>query len=101
MKILVIDIETTGFLNSGGTIVEVGMVELCLETGEKKIVFDSLCHEPGPNLTLEHVQKSWIVQNGYITVDEIRNSPRLSGLLPEIQLHVSSYHGVTAFNLQK
>ena len=41
MKILIIDIETTGFLPDG-KIVEVGAVELCLETGNKKIIFDKV-----------------------------------------------------------
>ena len=44
-KILVIDIETTGFQKQGGSIVEVGIVELDLETGKAEIIFDSLCRE--------------------------------------------------------
>ena len=35
-RILVIDLETTGFLQSGGKIIEVGIVGLNLETGAKK-----------------------------------------------------------------
>jgi len=34
MKILILDIETTGFLQSGGKIVEVGIVELNLLNGD-------------------------------------------------------------------
>lgn len=97
MEVLIIDIETTGFLNAGGKIVEVGMVALDLDTGSKRIVFDSLCHERP--ITLEHVEQSWIVKNKYITVDEIRNSPQLTELLPEIQAVVNGYPaGATAFN---
>jgi len=44
-RILVIDLETTGFLQSGGKIIEVGIVGLNLETGAKKILFNELCHE--------------------------------------------------------
>ena len=35
-KILVVDIETTNFLQRGGLIVEVGIVELDTETGESQ-----------------------------------------------------------------
>jgi len=45
MKILILDIETTGFLNQGGKIVEIGLVELDLSNGNTKIVFDEVCHE--------------------------------------------------------
>ena len=37
MKIGIIDIETTGFLQNGGKIVEVGIVELNLENGIFKL----------------------------------------------------------------
>jgi DNA polymerase III epsilon subunit-like protein len=97
MKILVIDIETTGFINSGGKIVKVGIVSLDLTNGDREIVFSSLVHEIG--ITLEEVQKSWIVQNGYITMEEIRYSPNLSTKLAEIQAIISAHeHGATAFN---
>jgi DNA polymerase III epsilon subunit-like protein len=56
MRIGVIDIETTGFLKNGGKIVEVGIVELDLETGDKKIVFDEVTHEIG--ITKEEVSNS-------------------------------------------
>ena len=97
MKILVIDIETTGFINSGGKIVEVGIVSLDLTNGNREIIFSSLVHEHP--ITLEEVQKSWIVQSGYITVEEIRTSPMLSEKLAEIQAIISAHeHGATAFN---
>lgn len=97
MKILVIDIETTGFQNQGGKICEVGIVSLDLSNGNKEIVFNSLCHERP--ITREHVQDSWIVKNGYITVEEIQNSPYLPSILAEIQNVINSYpNGATAFN---
>lgn len=97
MKILVIDIETTGFLKQGGKIVEVGIVSLDLESGKKEIVFNSLVHERP--ITIQEVENSWIVQNGYITVEEIRTSPMLSEKLAEIQSIISAHeHGATAFN---
>lgn len=96
-KILILDIETTGFLQKGGKIVEIGLVELCLETGAKKIVFDEVCHERG--ISLEEVQESWIVQNSTLTVDAIRNSKPLDKLQSEIQSLLDQYSdGATAFN---
>jgi len=83
MKILVIDIETTGFLKEGGKIVEIGIVSLDLDNGQKEILYDKLVHERP--ITLKEVESSWIVQNGYITVDEIRNSTQLVNELPDIQ----------------
>jgi DNA polymerase-3 subunit epsilon len=44
--ILVVDIETTGFLNQGGLIIEIGIVKLNLENGEISPAFNSLIREP-------------------------------------------------------
>jgi len=96
-KILIIDIETTGFLTAGGKIVEVGIVELNLANGERKIIFSEVCHENG--ITKEEVEKSWIVNNSTLTVDEIRHSKNLNVLKPRIQAILNSYPaGATAFN---
>jgi DNA polymerase-3 subunit epsilon len=96
-KILIIDIETTGFLSDNGKIVEVGIVELDIVTGEKKILFDSICHERP--ITLEHVENSWIVKNSDLTVEQIRQSKQLKDLIPEIQSIINKYTlGATAFN---
>lgn len=96
-KILIIDIETTGFLQKGGKIVEIGIVELDLSTGERKVVFDQVCHEKG--ITLKEVEDSWIVKNSDLTVEAIRNSKNLEKLRPEIQSILDEYKsGATAFN---
>ena len=96
-KILIIDIETTNFLNGGGKIVEVGMVELNLANGKTKIVFDKICHEKG--ITKKECEKSWIVKNSTLTFELIRKSKRLDVLHPEIQKIISSYPlGCTMYN---
>lgn len=96
-KILIIDIETTNFLQKGGKIVEVGMVELDLSNGEKKIVFDKVTHEKG--ITKDEVEGAWIIENSTLTVEDIRTSRRLDKLKPEIQEIIYEYeHGCTAFN---
>ena len=43
-KILILDIETTGFLQQNGKIVEIGIVELDLENGQREIIFNEVCH---------------------------------------------------------
>lgn len=96
-KILIVDIETTGFLQEGGKIVEVGIVELDLSSGDKKIVFDQVTHEKG--ITREEVENSWIVKNSTLTIEDIRTSKSLDLLRSEIQSILNSYqHGSTAYN---
>ena len=97
MKILIIDIETTGFLKSGGKIVEVGIVELNLINGERKIIFDEVTHETG--ITRLEVETSWIVANSNLEVEDVRLSQNLKQLLPQIQTIITSYpNGATAYN---
>jgi len=96
-KILVIDLETTGFLQQGGKIIEVGIVGLNLETGNKKILFNEVCHERP--LTRKEVEDSWIVKNSTITVEAIQNSRQLRFLAPKIQELLNKYPaGATAYN---
>ena len=96
-KILIIDIETTGFSHRSAKIVEIGIVELNLATGEKQIVFDQVCQEQGT--TIEEIEKSWIVENSTLTTEEILAAKFLHDLSPEIQDIINKYeHGATAFN---
>lgn len=96
-KILIIDIETTGFLQQGGKIVEVGIVELDLSNGNREIIFDSVCWETG--LTEKEVDESWIVKNSDLTKEAIKTSKNLKVLQPEIQQILNQYPlGATAFN---
>lgn len=96
MKILIIDIETTGFQGQGGKIAEIGIVELCLNSGEKKIVFDKVIN---PNLETDKIKNSWIVQNGYMTTEDILNGVNFETVKEEIQSIINSYpEGATAFN---
>lgn len=96
-KILILDIETTNFLNRNGKIVEVGLVELDLSNGQRKIVFDQVTHETG--ITLEEVEESWIIQNSDLTMEEIRHSKNLKLYHEEIQNIINSYpDGATAYN---
>lgn len=96
-KILVLDLETTGFLNENGKIVEIGIVELDLDTGDCKIIYNQVCHEKG--ITLEDVANSWIVQNSDLNIEQIKYSPSLDRIKPTVQKILDDYPlGATAFN---
>lgn len=96
-KILILDIETTGFLQQGGKIVEIGIVELDLENRERTILFNEVCHEQG--ITLEEVEKSWIVQNSNLTTKMIKYSGNIDSKRKRIQGILNDYPlGATAFN---
>lgn len=98
MKILIIDIETTGFLPKGGHIVEVGIVELDLETGGKNILFNRLVAEP--EMTFEELERSWIVENSSLTVEEFaENAEPIEKVRDVIQNILNEYPaGATAYN---
>jgi len=99
MKILIIDIETTGLDPVTSKIVEVGIVSLDLDTGEKWTLMDEVTHETG--ITRQEVEESWIVKNGYMTAEEIIRSLNFSILKPLIQKFIDEYpDGATAFNIK-
>lgn len=95
MKILVVDIETTGFLGSGGCIVELGAVSLDMETGVIEVVYDKVFN---PGLEREELEKSWIVSNGYMSAETILAGIKFDDEREAIQAIVDIYDGVTAFN---
>ena len=95
-KILIIDIETTGWLTDGGSIVEIGAVELDLDTSEITEVFNSLCREK--ILTAKH-RDAWIFHNSDLTPDMVREAPEFEKIKEPFQKIVNSYPaGATAYN---
>ena len=95
-KILIIDIETTGCLNDGGSIVEIGAVELDLDSGTITEVFNSLCREK--ILTAKH-RDAWIFSNSDLTPEQVRDAPAFEEVAREFQKLVDKYTGgLTAFN---
>lgn len=95
MKIIVVDIETTGFLHDGGRIVELGAVSLDLDTGLREVVYDKIFN---PGLEREELEKSWIVSNGYMDADSIIAGVQFDDERAAIQTLIDSHDGVTAFN---
>lgn len=98
-KILVLDIETTGFLKQGGSIVEIGITELDLSNGATKIIYDSLCKED--ILTAKHREEpfGWIFKNSNLSIAKLREAPSFEQVKKEVQSILDSYPlGVTAYN---
>ena len=81
-EILVLDIETTGLSPANDFILELGIVKLNLETGVITELFDKVFKDP--NLTAKH-RNSWIFQNGFMDINEVRKAKPLSSYTKEIQ----------------
>jgi len=92
MKIAVVDIETTDFLNEGGLIVEIGIVVLNLKTGEVRQIYDELVKEDGFEKTHE---RSWIFHNSDLTHEEVMKAESLDK--NKIQRILNQYPA-TAYN---
>lgn len=94
IKIAVIDIETTGLEPSSDLILEIGIVELDLNTGDSKIIFDSYVREP--TFGDEH-RSSWIFNNSNLSFEEVKKAPLLDEFRQELQKIYNTYP-ITAFN---
>jgi len=92
MKVAIVDIETTDFFKRGGLILEVGIVELDIETGETKIIYDELVREEGFGQKHEN---SWIFNNSDLTYKGMSDAQPLD--IETIQKIFDKYY-VTAYN---
>jgi len=96
-KILIIDIETTGFLKAGGKIVELGMVELDLNTGKIEVMLNAVTHES--DMGIKELTTSWIFRNSDLTRKRVRGSNNFETHKKYIQNVVDNYpQGATAYN---
>jgi len=93
-KIAVVDVETTGLNPIYDLIIEIGIIELNLKTGETKIIFDSFVKEP--KFGEEH-RDSWIFDNSDISFEDIENAPLFNNLIKEID-EIFKKYPTTAFN---
>ena len=93
-RIAVIDIETTGLNPIYDLIIEIGIVELNLKTGETRIIFDSFVKEP--KFGEEH-RDSWIFNNSDITYEDIGNAPLFDNFKEDLNGIFDKYP-TTAFN---
>ena len=98
-EIAIVDIETSGFQNQGGLIVEIGIVGLNLDTGVVTNVFDSIVKEDGFDLSHTKAPFGWVFNNSYLKYEDVIQSSPLRTLIPTIQKVLDSYPlGATAYN---
>jgi DNA polymerase-3 subunit epsilon len=95
--ILIVDIETTGMLDEGGKIVEIGIVKLDLESGKITPAYNSLIRENGLDETHKNEPFGWIFRNSDLEFEELLNAPTLESQREEIQKLFDSYYA-TAYN---
>ena len=95
-KILIIDIETTGFSAAKDGIVEVGIVELNLNDGSIKIIYDKLFN---PMVKFKDLKKCWIIKNKYVDLRDVIIADQIEAEIDSIQKIIDRYPlGLTAFN---
>lgn len=95
--ILVVDIETTGFLNQGGKIVELGIVKLDLDTGKITPAYSSLIKEPGFDISHTKEPFGWIFKNSDLKFEEVKFAPSLESQREIIQGLFDEFEA-TAYN---
>ncbi|MHA2132006.1 MAG: hypothetical protein ACW99L_18710, partial [Promethearchaeota archaeon] len=88
MNVCIVDIETTGLDPFYDLIVEIGIVELNLLSGESKILFDSVVREP---LFGEDFRNVWIFENSDLNFDEVKNAPLFDDIVPELQTILNTH----------
>jgi len=93
MKIIVLDIETTGWLNKGGLIVEIGALILDLNNGETTPVYDQIIKEDDFN---ESHKDSWIFNNSSLTWECVNNTG--VAIEKELLQDLFNQYPVTAYN---
>ena len=95
MKILVVDIETTGFSHVNDAIVEIGISIVDTDTHEIKLVFDHVIKDK--RFETDKHKDSWIFQNTTLKVEDVENANTLESYFDEIQKLFDQYP-MTAFN---
>jgi DNA polymerase-3 subunit epsilon len=94
MKLAVIDLETTGFA-PGDCIVEIGVVELDLETGQTEVLIDMPVREG--QFTREAHGRSWIFRHSTLEVSDVLGATSWRNARRELAWVLDKY-AVTAFN---
>ena len=100
MEILVVDIETgvieptlNNYDLDNCQICEIGIVNLDLETGESRIIYDRTCQErPGAH------PSSWVFKHTSLTLEEVTDSQHFHDLKPHIQEILDDSKPVTSWS---
>lgn len=99
MRIAVIDIETTGRTPTEGTIIEVGICYLDLETKFITKLLDTTVREKHfeTQFDARSLEACWVFKNSDLTTDDIRNGPAWEEKAKDIQRILNKFP-VTAYN---
>ncbi len=97
MKIGIIDIETTGFFEDNGKIVEFGISYYDTVKDEATKGEHFICREQGLNAK---DRQAWVFLNTSLTVEEVRNSKYFNEMHELVQSSINACCYVTAFNKQ-
>ena len=92
MKILVVDIETTGFKSDRDLIVEIGVVLLDLENGNMEVVFNQLVKEEG---FCHNNAEAWVFENSDLMYEDVLHADPINKVALQ---ELFSLHPVTAWN---
>lgn len=95
MKLLVVDIETTGFYVHSDAIVEIGIALVDTVTKEIELVFDNVIKHDKFNSKTH--KNAWIFKNTTLTVEDVENAKCLNTYKEEIQGLFDKYK-MTAYN---
>ena len=95
MKLLVVDIETTGFYANSDAIVEIGIALVDTVTKKIELVFDNVIKHDKFN-SKRH-KNSWIFQNTTLTIEDVENAKPLDDYKEELQELFDKYK-MTAYN---
>jgi DNA polymerase III epsilon subunit-like protein len=95
MKILVVDLETTGFYQNSDAIVEIGIALVDTVTKTVELVFDKVVKHRKFNARRH--KDAWIFQNTTLTVEDVENARPLEDYTQEIQGLFDKYK-MTAYN---
>lgn len=94
MKLIIVDIETTGFYHSDA-IVEIAIALVDTKTKESYLLFDNVVKDKKFN-PLKH-SNSWIFQNTTLTVDDVMKAKSIEDYFEELQIIFDEYP-MTAYN---
>jgi DNA polymerase III alpha subunit (gram-positive type) len=95
MEILVVDLETTGFIATSDAIVEIGISLVNTKTKKVTLVFDQVVKHN--KFTKWKHKNSWIFQNTTLTVEDVEKANSLNSYFKEIQALFDKYP-MTAYN---
>jgi len=92
-KIAIVDIETTSFAKNFALIVEIGIIELDISTGEKSILFNALIYENG----IENYDDKGAFSISNLDISEVKKAKSLESYRETLQLIFDNYR-ITSYN---